>query len=295
MDRLDIELVDRPGRVHEPVETVDKLPHIVYGADKNLLGPSNLIVLHDCRDDLLADDLGEKIDEMFFKFSKRFDRGQLLGLGWSCGQGNKVKKINKCIVPYMLKASRTEVGAKFEKLHLRSALKFMWTALERYFPDEAKRANALPDQYHYLGTGFNKAICAVNNSTPLHFDNLNMDGTACAILVLGKFEGGDQLVVDRNTVHVLQNKHHTLFIGDYGRFLHASLPVTGGKRTIIAAFTMQQVQKVRPMTYLSADFQFTPLMLSPLINSTSSVCCTSTLTATMTTMTTKAVVQVPWH
>jgi hypothetical protein len=243
-DCLDIELVDRPARLQEPVESVKNLPHVIYSAEKSLVGPSSLVVLHGCRDDLLANDLGEQIDKMFFKFSKKFDRGQLLGLGWSCGQGDKVKKINKCIVPYMLKASRSQAGAEFEAAHLRPALGFMWKELERYYPEAAARANALPDEYHYLGTGFNKAICAVNNDTPLHFDNLNMVGTACAILVLGEFEGGDQIVVDRGRVLVLKNKHHSLFIGDYGRFKHASLPVTSGRRTIIAAFSMQQVQKV---------------------------------------------------
>ena len=53
---------------------------------------------------------------------------------------------------------------------------------------------------------------------------------------------GRAVVVERQAL-VLQNRHHTLFIGDYGRFKHASLPVASGKRTIIAAFTMQQVQK----------------------------------------------------
>ena len=83
---LDIELVERPGRVQEPVESADGLPRTVYDADTDLVGKqSNLVVLHGCQSPLLAADLEARIDDMFFKFGKKFDRGVLLGLGWSCG------------------------------------------------------------------------------------------------------------------------------------------------------------------------------------------------------------------
>jgi hypothetical protein len=199
---------------------------------------------------LLADDLGTQIDKISCEFSA--GEGSPLELGWTCDPGEKgdasIKRVNKCVVPYTLKPSRTEAGAQFEVDSLRPALEFMWGELERYFPEAADLATSLPDEYHYLGTGFNKTICEVNASTPLHFGmmgkgNLSMVGTVCAMLVLGDFEGGEQLVVKEGECVVLHSAQGTLFVGDYGRIMHATLPVTKGRRTTICGFTMQSIQK----------------------------------------------------
>ena len=116
--------------------------------------------------------------------------------------------------------------------------------------------DAVPPRYCLAGTGFTKVTLALNNPTPLHYDDNNFGVTFLeAFDVNGDLASGrgTHVLVDRDFGAAVQVRDRALTgvvtLGDYRRVLHANRAVGEGEgeRFIMTAYcSMTLVDLVRP-------------------------------------------------
>ena len=109
--------------------------------------------------------------------------------GWSTmpGGSKKQKEAHAQGVPWRLNAWTCSEGRLFYEMHVEPLLPAAWRALERRFPRTCKRMlESVPPEYRLAETAFTKITIALNNPTPVHFDDNNF-GLTCAH-IHGSFE-----------------------------------------------------------------------------------------------------------
>ena len=127
--------------------------------------------------------------------------------------------------------SMTE-GKKSHNKFLVGMIKEVWKDTCQTFPDvSSDMIDAFPKEFWLENTGFTKLTFAINNPTPLQYDNNNFGRTH---LVMYNVNENLHASYDRNDHHVLGghdfmgcmliNKDHgeTVIIGDYRRILHGN-------------------------------------------------------------------------
>ena len=94
--------------------------------------------------------------------------------GWSTMPGGSTIQLEarKQGKPYPLHAWTCGVGSAFYEASILPWLKDAWRALEEHFPETCKEMlDAVPPEYRLEGTAFTKVTVALNNPTPVHFDD----------------------------------------------------------------------------------------------------------------------------
>jgi hypothetical protein len=136
-------------------------------------------------------------------------------------------------IPYLLKSMTT--AKEFYHKFMANMITLAWKETCCAFPVEsAAMLSAVPAQFRLENTGFTKLTIAVNNPTPLHYDNNNYGVTH---LVTYDVNDNLQEGFDGNGHHVLvgndfvsgmfvnTNRQGTVIIGDYRRILHANCAI----------------------------------------------------------------------
>ena len=123
-----------------------------------------------------------------------------------------------------------------------------WDALVAKFPGTCKAMlDAVPPTYRLEGTGFTKVTIAINNPTPLHFDDNNEGLTFLfSIDVDGGLVGGSHIICgldDEAAVLVHDSPVGVITIGDYRRVLHSNFATRCGRRFILTAYCSTELLK----------------------------------------------------
>ena len=217
---------------------------IALGQDVNT--PS-LVVIQNASPHIYAQAFAERVERLPKRMALGNKRGGQFGWGFSCmAKQGMVPSINKCIVPYVLKNSAKDpLGIALQEELLKPTLQWMWEQTQEAFPVESGlMLSQIHPQYHFLETGFSKVSVSLNIGANFHYDEKNMEGSICTILVMGKdFEGGEQVVAHENGCTVIKHGDKTLFMGDYKHLYHGVLPIVYGKRVAIIAYASQDVRK----------------------------------------------------
>jgi hypothetical protein len=142
-------------------------------------------------------------------------------------------------------SDKDPLGIALQEELLKPTLQYMWEQTQEAFPVESGlMLSQIHSQYHFLDTGFSKVSVSLNIGANFHYDEKNMEGSICTILVMGKsFEGGEQVVAHENGCTVIKHGDRTLFMGDYKHLYHGVLPIVYGKRVAIIGYASQDVRK----------------------------------------------------
>jgi hypothetical protein len=170
--------------------------------------------------------------------------------GWSTMPGGSPKQLKGMAEhePFRLSAWEHPKGKAFYEEHLEPLLPAAWKALVERFPRMAERMlAAVPERHRLCGTGFTKVTIAINNPTPLHFDDNNFGITFLVAFDLdGDLQGGHHLIVGQDfasAVLVRDNTAGTVFLGDYRRVLHSNGATVAGRRLIVTCYCSNSLVK----------------------------------------------------
>ena len=164
------------------------------------------------------------------------------------GGAEKQKEARSTGEAFKLNAWEHEKGAAFYNKHLRNLLPHAWRVLvERYPVLTDKMLAALPRRYRLEGTGFSKCTVALNNPTPLHYDDQNFGLTFLIAFDVGASPlapgSGSHVLCGMDmqvAVQVRDRATGVVTLGDYRRVLHANRAVHGnGERLIVTAYCSQ--------------------------------------------------------
>ena len=163
--------------------------------------------------------------------------------GWSVmpGGSNKQRSARALRRPFRLSAWESTAGSIFFDAHVRLFLRVAWSEAWHQFPSACSAMlAATPEAYRLEGTGFTKVTLAINNPTPLHFDDNNFGITILVCVDLdGDLDGGSHLICDFNfeaAVLVHTDSVGIWLVGDYRRILHANAATKKGRRFIFTAY-----------------------------------------------------------
>ena len=149
------------------------------------------------------------------------------------------------MVPYLLTAHNNAKVEAFES-QLAPVVRQMQQLLTG--PELTATAHTGGDWQGMYGSCWDKVNISVSDSdkvpfTSVHFDSNNRG--RCAILLLGEFTGGEQLIVNGSGANERMFKVAThagdMFVADYHRLRHAALPVTSGRRIAIICYSSRLV------------------------------------------------------
>ena len=102
--------------------------------------------------------------------------------GWSTMAGGAEKQEEARLEgkPFKLNAWEIPQGRQFYENHLAPRLPGWFQCVEDRFPALSKEMRRrVPQEYWLAGTPFTKVTVAINNATPVHFDQKNF-GLTCA-------------------------------------------------------------------------------------------------------------------
>ena len=174
--------------------------------------------------------------------------------GWSTmiGGSETQKKCKAEKKPYRLKAWKSPKGKAFYKKHIEPLLGNAWRLLAEQYP--AAAANmlaAVPEEYRLLPhVGFTKVTVAIDNPTPLHFDDGNFGATFLVSFELGaagSLVGGSHILCgteSEQAVVVGDCPDGVVFLGDYRRVLHSNAARRGGSRLVVTAYCANSLVKL---------------------------------------------------
>mmetsp|Transcript_3291 Transcript_3291/g.9370 ORF Transcript_3291/g.9370 Transcript_3291/m.9370 type:complete len:216 (+) Transcript_3291:183-830(+) len=168
------------------------------------------------------------------------------------GGSKRQRLVQESGAPWLLTASECPKGRSFFQRHVRPLLPSMWKRLVAHYPDECQRMlDQVPKMYRvHPEVPMCKVTVAINNPTPLHFDDNNACLTMLAAFDVSRpddkapLEGGEHVIFNLSlddAIIVKQEGKGVLILGDYRRVLHANLAVHSGRRFIITAYTPQRV------------------------------------------------------
>ena len=150
------------------------------------------------------------------------------------------------MVPYLLTAHNNAKVEAFES-QLAPVVRQMQQLLTE--SELAATAHTGDDWQGLYGSCWDKVNVSVSDGdkvpfTSVHFDSNNRG--RCAILLIGEFTGGEQLIVNGSGANekVFKVATHAgdMFVADYHRLRHAALPVTSGRRIAIICYSSRLVE-----------------------------------------------------
>ena len=165
--------------------------------------------------------------------------------GWSTmpGGSSKQKAAREVRKPFRLKAWECGVGKEFYEQHIEPWLPEAWRLLEEHYPQTCREMlAAVPVAYRLAGTAFTKVTAALNNPTPVHFDDNNFGLTFLICFELdaeGSLVGGSHTIYSLDytkCVVVRDCPQGVVFLGDYRRVLHSNAATASGRRFIVTAY-----------------------------------------------------------
>jgi hypothetical protein len=171
--------------------------------------------------------------------------------GWSTMPGGSEKQMagRELGEAFRLTAWESREGARFYDEHVAPLLPAAWQALVSRYPRMCDQMlAAVPERYRLNGTAFTKVTLAINNPTPLHFDNKNFGVTFLICFDLdGGLVGGSHLIcgMDLEAAVVVQDHGSgVVIVGDYRRVLHTNEATRAGRRFIMTAYCSASLVKL---------------------------------------------------
>ena len=176
------------------------------------------------------------------KYSKALYRSSTVGIS------DKQKAATKNKEAFKLKAWLDEQGCAFFNKHIAVHMRAWWAFLQKQYPTIAKdMEDKVPRKYWLSRTPFTKVTVAMNNPTPVHFDDKNY-----GLTFLVSFEVGDEgsLVGGSHCIFCMQggaalvvqdSGRGTTIVGDYRRLLHANLATSRGRRLVVTCYTSKYI------------------------------------------------------
>lgn len=246
--------------------------HSKWVLPKHQLG--GMYVEHDCRVPVNVQPAILALPKKFFSKNARkpmHPQGQMQ-LGFSNAAGQQCTQVCGINVPYRNK-NHVDLAEHHPQLlaDIQKNLGFMWSKLKTLYPEEAQNMLETSAELRFGSTGFVKVSIATNFDALWHVDRNNQRNGIQALLVLGKFEGGDVCLDpagrtgkirtfelpdgQRTTVDEtnskgsdiikikIKNAHGTFFCGSYKSIWHSVRPILKGHRTIIAAYCREDLAK----------------------------------------------------
>jgi hypothetical protein len=198
---------------------------------------------------------------LYFKNSRQPSNKGQVHLGWTDFSGPQTQAVCGVQTPYLSSSYRYLATNEPTLLaQILGILEQMWRQALRAFPVETATMLQTSASLRLGGTGFQKLSSGTDLAARWHTDSTNLANSVQCVLVLGVFQGGDvRFDVNGRTgkarsehtasrgseaeVVVVPNEHGTLFIGHYERLWHVVDAVTGGHRTILAAYATGAVKK----------------------------------------------------
>ena len=122
----------------------------------------------------------------------------------------------------------------------------IWPKLAELYKGRTDAMLALNTDLRLGATGFTSIAIGQNLAVLPHTDDRNFKDGVQAVLVLGKFKGGEVVFGDENgnePLIVVENTNMTLFMGTNRTIRHQVFQTTEGVRTIIAFYAKQNVAK----------------------------------------------------
>lgn len=149
------------------------------------------------------------------------------------------------IVPYELTAHRHRKAGALEALLKPIVLQMQNQLSARELLATEHQVGGWQGLY---GSCWDKINISVSDGDKVPFTNVHFDSNnrgRCAILLLGEFTGGEQLVVngrgENQKAFRIATHSGDLFVADYHRLRHAALPVTSGRRIAIICYSSRIV------------------------------------------------------
>ena len=117
---------------------------------------------------------------------------------------------------------------------------------EHCYPEafERQRNSIAPmDRWPNEKSPFNKCNLNVNRGTQMHYDKGNARGSVCVMLVIGEFEGGEQVIVNgaNDSVTRISNEHGNVCMVQFDRLYHGVLETTSGWRVSILPYCNKSI------------------------------------------------------
>jgi hypothetical protein len=166
--------------------------------------------------------------------------------GWSTMSGGAEKQEAARLEgkPFKLNAWEIPQGREFYKNHLAPRLPGWFQCVEDRFPALSKEMRRrVPQEYWLAGTPFTKITVAINNATPVHYDQKNFGLTFLACFDLdeqNRVVGGSHCLFcldNKRAIVVTDTKDGVYMVGDYRRVLHSNLASRSGRRLIVTCYT----------------------------------------------------------
>lgn len=143
-------------------------------------------------------------------------------------------------------------GKAFYDEHVEPLLDDAWLLLaERHPKAAAEMLAAVPEEYRLKPeVGFTKVTVAVDNPTPLHYDDGNFGATFLASFEIdsdGALVGGSHVLCcneEEQVVIVGDCAEGVVFLGDYRRVLHSNAARRGGRRFVVTAYCSKSLKEL---------------------------------------------------
>jgi len=174
--------------------------------------------------------------------------------GWSTMAGGSEKQMESKAddKPFRLSAWEKPEGKAFYDEHVEPLLDDAWRLLaERHPKAAAEMLAAVPEEYRLKPeVGFTKVTVAVDNPTPLHYDDGNFGATFLASFEIdsdGALVGGSHVLCcneEEQVVIVGDCAEGVVFLGDYRRVLHSNAARRGGRRFVVTAYCSKSLKEL---------------------------------------------------